>query len=85
MIKGTSRRVIVVKNPGTDVFEEAYFIIKEGKMKRKSDHKTLLSEASKILEENGSERDRRSLTFINVLSFFLGAFAAVIIFYIINL
>ena len=28
MIKGCSRKVVVVKNTGSDLFEEAYFILK---------------------------------------------------------
>ena len=84
MIKGCSKRVIVVKHPQGDAFEEAYFIVKEGKYKKASDKKHLLSEAEKILSggKNESQRDKKALLLSrlgNVFSFVLGMGCAFIL------
>ena len=45
MVKGTNRRVIVVKSPDPRVFDEAIFVIKEDYMKRGGTMEQLLEEA----------------------------------------
>ncbi len=77
MIKGCSKRVIVVKHPQGDAFEEAYFIVKEGKYKNPKDTRSLITAANKIIngEKNDSpiqksERFRTRLG--NVFAFLLG-------------
>ena len=47
MIKGYSKRVIVVKNPSSDYFDEAYFILKE----RFAAQKTIPSCETKMIDE----------------------------------
>lgn len=50
MIKGCSKRVVVLKNPKSDIFEEAYFIVREKKV---PDSKgTMIDEANRIIVEN---------------------------------
>ena len=47
MLKGCQRKVIVIKNPGSELFEEAYFIVKPlDKAKKESD---FLAEANRII------------------------------------
>jgi uncharacterized membrane protein len=87
MIKGCSKRVIVVKNPKGDTFEEAYFIVKEGKYKTKRDTKSLVGEADKIIngEKKHEKRNEKALVYArlgNVFSFILGVVSAVVIFYL---
>lgn len=54
MIKGCSRKVIVIKNPGSDLFEEAYFIVSPKVSERK--HGDFLHEANRIIAlKSGSE------------------------------
>ncbi len=80
MIRGCSKRVIVLKHPSGDSFEEAYFIVKEGRYKSKKDTKLLISEAKKIIgdEKKAPVKER----FLNVFFFLLGAALSFIIFYI---
>ena len=48
MIKGCSRKVIVVKKPGNGIFEEAYFILSPGESGRKQ--YDFLLEANRIID-----------------------------------
>lgn len=80
MIRGCSKRVIVLKNPSGDAFEEAYFIVKEGRYKSKRDRKFLISEAEKIIGEDKKSSTRER--FLNVFFFLLGMAVSFIIFYI---
>ncbi len=48
MIKGAHRRMVVLKNTGSPLFEEAYFILREGKT-REDRHRDLVSEANRIV------------------------------------
>ena len=87
MIKGCSKRVIVVKNPKGDAFEEAYFIVKDGKYKTKRDTKSLVGEADKIIngEKNHVKEDKKALIYArlgNVFSFILGMVTALVVFYL---
>ncbi len=90
MIKGTSKRVIVVKHPDTELFEEAYFIVKDKRIKSKSDTKSLIVEAGRIIntscteEEKKSKRKRGYERLLNVLSFLSGMLFAVVVFYILT-
>ena len=78
MIRGCSKRVIVLKHPQGDVFEEAYFIVKEGRYRSKKDTSFLISEAEKIIGEK--KKGRLSQRFINVFFFLLGMAVTFIIF-----
>lgn len=51
MIKGCNKRVIVLKNPGSDIFEEAYFIVKD-RGARVDPRVNLIDEANRIIEES---------------------------------
>lgn len=84
MIRGCSKRVIVLKQPPGDSFEEAYFIVKEGKYKSGRDTKTLLGEANKIINNDAKKVGKRRVgeRVLNVFFFLLGAVCSFIIFYI---
>lgn len=47
MIKGCSRKVIVIKNPGSNLFEEAYFIVSPREAERQ--YGDFLTEANRII------------------------------------
>ena len=49
MVKGTSKRIVVVKSPDPKVFEEAIFIVKEDYMRR-CGHMSALKEAQKVAD-----------------------------------
>ncbi len=83
MIKGCSRKVIVVKDPGSNLFEEAYFIVSPGESERK--YGDFLLEANRIIRAktvSGYERQRRkSGIFQLIIGFVVGAFAALTVAY----
>ena len=49
VVKGTSKRIVVVKSPDPKVFEEAIFIVKEDFL-HKSGHTSALKEAQKVAD-----------------------------------
>lgn len=51
MVKGTNRRVIVVRSPDPKIFEEAIFILKEDYMKRGGTLDEVLEEARRAAGE----------------------------------
>ncbi len=83
LIKGCSRKVIVVKNPGSNLFEEAYFIVSPKESERK--HGDFLLEANRIIQSktvSGYERkDKKRGWFQLVLGFVSGILAALPIAY----
>lgn len=54
MIKGYSKRVIVVKNPTSNYFDEAHFILKErfSTQQTQSCEAKMIDEANKIITDN---------------------------------
>ena len=56
MIKGCTKRVIVVKNIESDIFEEAYFIVRPSPVKAKSTlcENDFLSEADRIVSSKSA-------------------------------
>lgn len=66
MITGCEKRVIVVKNTGSDVFEEAYFIVNKGTEASRSD---FLYEANRIIGSKNVEiRKRKRRLFAALLA-----------------
>lgn len=57
MIKGCSKRVIVMKETGNDMIEEAFFILKPGIQKKSLSESDLVTQAKSLLEK--SERNTR--------------------------
>lgn len=51
MIKGCQRKIIVIRDTGSDFFDEAYFIIKDGGTIPAGDD-DMIAEANRILERN---------------------------------
>ena len=74
MIKGFNRRVVVMKNPDSHLFEEAYFIVKENAVCGKRDSGAL-DAAKKIVrqmeEENAYGKEKRKSDRIKALLFLL--------------
>ena len=58
-MRGYQRRVIYLKNTGSALFDEAYFVVKEngGAAAESGD---MVSEATRIIEENSGAKKRRS-------------------------
>lgn len=55
MIKGCSRRMIILKDTGSDFFEEAYFVLKSGSpFCALRSEKDFVAEANRIVAESRS-------------------------------
>lgn len=63
MIMGCEKRVIVVKNTGSDIFDEAYFIVSQNAAN--ADRNDFLAEANRIIGSKLVERrkSRKRLLF----------------------
>ena len=74
MIKGCQKKIIFLKNTGCDLFEEAYFIVKDGSIdKGESD---IVLEATKIVNNIKSSESlpmRKSFWKQGYVLFILGA------------
>ena len=51
MVKGTTRRVILVRSPDPRVFEEAIFIVREDAQERGATPDDILKEAQRVASE----------------------------------
>ena len=56
MIKGAQKKMIVVKTADSEIFEEAYFMVRSGVEKGQSD---MVCEANRIIEECAPRRRGR--------------------------
>ena len=90
MVRGCQKKIIYLKNSGSDIFEEAYFVIKSNIRYEEISECDMIEEANRIIEESfcTEENDRlskRTLSFIKktALPFLLGVITGVIIMLII--
>ena len=52
-MRGYQKKVVYLKNTGSSVFEEAYFVIKSNPQKKERyTNRELIDEANRIIEEN---------------------------------
>ena len=87
MIRGCQRRIYYVKNPGGDVFDEAYFVIRKdyaGRGTTLTGEDEIADEAKRIVEqatEGGSKNGKREklAAFIAGAAVALAVFAAVLL------
>ena len=84
-MRGSEKKIIYVKDTGSKIFEEAYFVIRrgvDGEDSRPSEN-DMVREASRIVAQNGADypaaRRRRHLR-TKLLSFLAGAAAATSLF-----
>ena len=52
MVKGCERRIIHLKNTGSEVFEEAYFVLNDKYHRENKNSLDMVKEANRIIEEN---------------------------------
>lgn len=52
MIKGCAKKVVVVKDIDSNFFEEAFFIVKPGKMQAKNHESAYINEANRIVKSD---------------------------------
>ena len=58
-MRGYQRNVIYLKNVGSSVFEEAYFVIRPGIEKEEKEKHDFISEANRIIEESVGHKHRK--------------------------
>ena len=87
MVKGISKRVIVVKSPVSNMFDEAIFILNEGMLSSSVDSENLLREACAVADEyvrrhckNPPGRRQKSLLFYGICAAFIFSAALAICF-----
>ncbi|MBE6948544.1 MAG: hypothetical protein E7456_01735 [Ruminococcaceae bacterium] len=87
MVKGVSRRVIVIKSPDKNIFEEAIFIVREDALRRGVTREELVREAQQVANEYlSSNRKKKTGRKIPGLVYALmGAGAFMIIYCVIQL
>lgn len=80
-MRGSEKKIIYVKDTGSKIFEEAYFVIRRGMDEADSrpSESDMVREATRIVAQNGADypaaRRRRRLQ-ARILSFLAGAMAA---------
>jgi LPS O-antigen subunit length determinant protein (WzzB/FepE family) len=85
MIKGASRRMVVLKHTGSRLFEEAYFILRE-ETEAKVPRTDMIAEANRIVSANTlpprEEKPKRSpllMTFFFLLGALVGGGGATLV------
>ena len=64
MLRGCQKKIVFLKNTGSKIFDEAYFVISDND--NKSTTPDLIKEANRIIEENAFERENKEkYTFIS--------------------
>lgn len=59
MLKGCQKKIIVMKNTGSPIFEEAYFILSENAQRAHTSERDMISEANRIIRESGAGKADR--------------------------
>ena len=71
MIKGCQRKMVVVKGKDKSIFETAYFVLRREEEKRSLRESDMLSEATRIINENGGTSDRRACRRVRLWGFLM--------------
>mgnify|MGYP006966488056 CR=1 FL=1 len=59
MLKGCQKKIIVMKNTGSPMFDEAYFILSENALRAHASERDMISEANRIIREGGDSTPRK--------------------------
>ena len=72
-MRGYQRRVIFLKNTGSALFEEAYFLMRSEEMTEGKSEADMVSEATRIIEENfGKKKKIKMPTLLTLFVSFIG-------------
>lgn len=82
-MRGYQRKVIYLKETGSDIFDEAYFVLKNEEKGFKFSHATMVNEARKIIEESFGLKKRKKRKWIESLISFLSGATLVFLIYLI--
>lgn len=75
MLKGAQKRMVVIKTNDSEMFEEAYFVLKAG---CESERLDMVAEAERIIDssvshcEHTKKKDKRKSIIIGACALFLG-------------
>ena len=53
MLRGCQKKIIVMKNTGSPMFDEAYFILSENALRAHASERDMINEANRIIREGG--------------------------------
>lgn len=67
MIKGINKRVIIIKNPDSEIFEEAYFIVKNKNFFRTPKESDMVGEANRLITEYHEQQAKHKDHFKNII------------------
>ncbi len=59
MLKGCQKKLIVMKNTGSPMFDEAYFILSENALRAHASERDIINEANRIIREGGDRTPRK--------------------------
>ena len=59
MVRGCQKKIVYLKNTGSEVFDEAYFVVRDGALANKSEC-DMVEEANRILNECMALDEKRS-------------------------
>ena len=84
MLRGYQRKIIFLKNIGSDIFDEAYLVMNERYEKERFIKKDMIIEAEKIINEsldraNGRRKINLKALLCVALSFLIGAILGTVI------
>lgn len=87
LVKGVARRVIVIKSPDKNIFEEAIFIVKEDALRRGVTRDELVQEAQQVANEylSSNRRKKRIRKMPGIVYALMGAGAFTVIYCIMQL
>ena len=71
-MRGYQRRVIFLKNTGSALFEEAYFVMRSDEMAEGKTEADMVAEASRIIDENFGKKKIRLPRLLTLFISFLG-------------
>ena len=79
MVRGCQKKIIYLKNTGSEVFEEAYFVVREKNLAYESSECDMIEEANRILDECTSFDEKsgrltkiKKVAINKILPFFIG-------------
>ena len=87
MVKGVSRRVVVIKSPDKNIFEEAIFIVREDALHKGVTREEIIREAQEVANEYMSSR-RKSSRFARIPRYIyalIGAGALAVVYWVAQL
>lgn len=83
MLKGAQKKVIIVKDTQSGIFDEAYFIVKNSADHRNLTKHDMVSEAQRIISGsviNSDEKTKKPEKYLRPLWFFIGMLCSSLIF-----